>query len=153
MKIVIDNAIPFLEGVLEPYAEIRYLPGREIAARDVRDAAALIVRWLTESERNLDFVAQTGYMPVRNGAFDAIENYDKFPEPTESYRQLYAALKIMQESYTPLSEPRFEGYYGKVSQLYDGLRKMQQELPARAAAGESIDTLAEETWALLCAIH
>lgn len=31
MKIVIDNAIPFLEGVLEPYAEIRYLPGREIA--------------------------------------------------------------------------------------------------------------------------
>lgn len=84
---------------------------------------------------------------------DAIENYDKFPEPTESYRQLYAALKIMQESYTPLSEPRFEGYYGKVSQLYDGLRKMQQELPARAAAGESIDTLAEETWALLCAIH
>ena len=64
-----------------------------------------------------------------------------------------AALKIMQESYTPLSEPRFEGYYGKVSQLYDVLRKMQQELPARAAAGESIDTLAEETWALLCAIH
>ena len=48
-------------------------------------------------------MAQTGYMPVRNGAFDAIENYDKFPEPTESYRQLYAALKIMQESYTPLS--------------------------------------------------
>lgn len=110
------------------------------------EAAALFVRWLTENGRNLDFVAQTGYMPVRNGAFDAIENYDKFPEPTESYRQLYAALKIMQESYTPLSEPRFEGYYGKVSQLYDGLRKMQQELPARAAAGESIDTLAEETW-------
>lgn len=98
-------------------------------------------------------MAQTGYMPVRNGAFDAIENYDKFPEPTESYRQLYAALKIMQENYTPLSEPRFGGYYGKVSQLYDGLRQMQQKLPARAAAGESIDTLAEETWALLCAIH
>lgn len=93
------------------------------------EAAALFVRWLTESERNLDFVAQTGYMPVRNGAFDAIENYDKFPEPTESYRQLYAALKIMQESYTPLSEPRFEGYYGKVSQLYDGLRKISRSFP------------------------
>ena len=65
----------------------------------------------------------------------------------------FPSLKIMQESYTPLSEPRFEGYYGKVSQLYDGLRQMQQKLPARAAAGESIDTLAEETWALLCAIH
>jgi len=30
---------------------------------------------------------------------------------------------------------------------------MQQELPGRAAAGESIDALAGETWALLCAIH
>ena len=36
------------------------------------EAAALFVRWLTEPERNLDFVAQTGYMPVRIGAFDDI---------------------------------------------------------------------------------
>ena len=53
MKIVIDNAIPFLEGVLEPYAEIRYLPGREIAARDVRDADALIVRTRTRCDARL----------------------------------------------------------------------------------------------------
>ena len=53
MKIVIDNAIPFLEGVLEPYAEIRYLPGREIAARDVRDADALIVRTRTRCDAAL----------------------------------------------------------------------------------------------------
>ena len=117
------------------------------------EAAALFVRWLTEGARNLDFVAQTGYMPVRVGAFDAIENYDNFPEPAESYRQLYAALKTMQEGCAPVSEPRFEGYYIKVSQLYDSLRQMQKELPARAAAGEDLDALAEETWALLRAIH
>lgn len=52
-----------------------------------------------------------------------------------------------------MSEPRFEGYYGRVSVLYDGLRRLQQELPARAAAGEDIDALAEETWELLCSIH
>lgn len=117
------------------------------------EAAALFVRWLTEPERNLDFVAQTGYMPVRNGAFDSIENYDKFPESAESYQQLYAALKTMREDYTPVSEPRFEGYYSKVSALYDGLRQLQKELPARAAAGENVDALAEETWALLCSIR
>ena len=117
------------------------------------EAAALFVRWLTESQRNLDFVAQTGYMPVRNGAFATIEGYDKFPEPVESYQQLYAALKTMCETYTPVSEPRFEGYYAKVSTLYDGLRQMQQELPQCAAAGEDVDALAEETWALLCSIH
>ena len=27
MKIVADSAIPFLQGVLEPWAEVRYLPG------------------------------------------------------------------------------------------------------------------------------
>ena len=165
-----NDTVTYRDGTQEPM-DLHVLPMPKTAGADAlmtqagvglcaykttdqkAEAAALFVRWLTENGRNLDFVAQTGYMPVRNGAFDAIENYDKFPEPTESYRQLYAALKIMQESYTPLSEPRFEGYYGKVSQLYDGLRKMQQELPARAAVGESIDTLAEETWALLCAIH
>ena len=117
------------------------------------EAAALFVRWLTEAERNLDFVAQTGYMPVRNGAFDAIADYESFPEPVESYRQLYAALKTMRESYIPVSEPRFDGYYGRVNRLYDGLRQLQRELPLRAAAGEDVDALAEETWELLCAIH
>ncbi len=117
------------------------------------EAAALFVRWLTEAERNLNFVAQTGYMPVHNGAFDAISDYDSFPEPEESYRQLYDALQVMQAGYTPVSEPRFDGYYGRIAVLYDGLRQMQKELPARAAAGEDIDALAGETWELLCSVQ
>ena len=92
-------------------------------------------------------------MPVRNGAFASIESYGSLPEPAESYQSLYAALKTMREDYVPVSEPRFEGYYGRVSVLYDGLRQLQQELPARAAAGEDIDALAEETWALFCSIR
>ena len=35
MKIVADSAIPFLRGVLEPFAEVRYLPGADISAADV----------------------------------------------------------------------------------------------------------------------
>ena len=65
---------------------------------------------------------------------------------------LFRSLKTMRDSYTPVSEPRFEGYYGRVNALYDALRQLQQELPARAAAGEDVDALAEETWALLCSI-
>ena len=98
-------------------------------------------------------MAQTGYMPVRNGAFDAISDYGNFPTPAAAYESLYAALKTMREDYVPVSEPRFEGYYDKVSVLYDGLRRLQQELPKRAAAGEDIDALAEETWALFCSIR
>ncbi len=47
MKIVCDNKIPFLRGVLEPYAEVVYLPGKETTAEVVRDADALITRTRT----------------------------------------------------------------------------------------------------------
>ena len=45
MKIIADSAIPFLQGVLEPWAEVRYLPGAEIAPEEVRDADALPVSY------------------------------------------------------------------------------------------------------------
>ena len=35
IKIVADDAIPFLRGVLEPYAEVVYLPGALISSTDV----------------------------------------------------------------------------------------------------------------------
>ena len=53
MKIVADKSIPFLEGVLEPYAEVVYLPGHEIGPDDVRDADALIIRTRTRCDASL----------------------------------------------------------------------------------------------------
>ena len=47
MKLVIDDKIPYLKGVLEPCAEIVYLPGENISREDVRDADGLIVRTRT----------------------------------------------------------------------------------------------------------
>lgn len=114
------------------------------------EAASLFAHWLTEKQRNLDFVTSTGYMPVRNGAFDSIDEVE-FADP--GYANLYAALKTMQETYTPLAEVRFTDYYSRVHTLYDGLRQMQQELPRRAAAGEDVEALAEETWALFRSIQ
>ena len=120
------------------------------ASQQKAEAASLFAHWLTEKQRNLDFVTSTGYMPVRNGAFDSI---DEVEFADQGYVNLYAALKTMQETYTPLAEVRFTDYYSKVHTLYDGLRQMQQELPRRAAAGEDVETLAEETWALFRSIQ
>lgn len=53
MKIVADNAIPFLKGVLEPHARMEYLSGKTIASADVRDADALIVRTRTRCDATL----------------------------------------------------------------------------------------------------
>lgn len=47
MKIVCDDRIPFLKGVLEPYAEVVYKPGAMTTCEDVRNADALITRTRT----------------------------------------------------------------------------------------------------------
>lgn len=53
MKIVCDNKIPFLKGVLEPYAEVIYMPGRETTPELVRDADAIITRTRTKCDAAL----------------------------------------------------------------------------------------------------
>ena len=53
MKIVIDSAIPYIQGVWEPHAEVVYLPGDQISAKDVHDADALIVRTRTRCGESL----------------------------------------------------------------------------------------------------
>ncbi|MBQ0005849.1 MAG: 4-phosphoerythronate dehydrogenase [Alistipes sp.] len=53
MKIVIDDKIPFIRGVFEPYAEVVYLPGKETTPEAVRDADALITRTRTVCDEKL----------------------------------------------------------------------------------------------------
>lgn len=114
------------------------------------EAASAFVRWLTEGERNLDFVVETGYMPVHSDAFAAIDSYEF---PSQGHASLYAAIKIMREEYTPVVRPDFDGFYDRVNILYDGLRQMQPALRERSDNGESAETLAEETWNFLCSIE
>ena len=53
IKIVADSAVPFLEGVFEPYAEVIYMGGSDIGPDDVRDADALIIRTRTKCDAAL----------------------------------------------------------------------------------------------------
>ncbi len=47
MKIIIDNKIPYIRGVFEPYAEVLYLPGNKTTADIVKDADVIITRTRT----------------------------------------------------------------------------------------------------------
>jgi erythronate-4-phosphate dehydrogenase len=47
MKIVADDKIPFLKGVLEPFADMEYLPGQLISADHLKDADAMLIRTRT----------------------------------------------------------------------------------------------------------
>lgn len=48
MKIVADDKIPFLQGVLEPFADIKYFPGNQITREILKHADALVIRTRTK---------------------------------------------------------------------------------------------------------
>ncbi|HPR32341.1 MAG TPA: 4-phosphoerythronate dehydrogenase PdxB [Prolixibacteraceae bacterium] len=48
MKVVIDDKIPYIQGALEPFGEVVYLPGKSITKEVVRDADAIITRTRTK---------------------------------------------------------------------------------------------------------
>lgn len=53
MKFVADVDIPFLKGVLEPYAEVVYKKGLDITRDDILDADALLIRTRTRCDASL----------------------------------------------------------------------------------------------------
>lgn len=53
MKIVIDDRIPYIKGVLEPFGEVLYLPGTIITHETVNDADAIITRTRTFCDAKL----------------------------------------------------------------------------------------------------
>ena len=73
MKFVIDSAIPYLQGVLEPFAQVVCLPGREIGAADVRDADALIVRTRTRCDEHLLGQSRVKMIATATIGFDHID--------------------------------------------------------------------------------
>lgn len=108
------------------------------------EAAVIFAKWLTEPERNLEFVCQTGYMPVTNGAFDKIDDY-RFK--IADYEKLYAALKKVKESSEVLSEQQSPAYYSRVYTFYDYLRNEQKQFILSNTPPEA---LAEGLWQKLC---
>lgn len=52
-QIVADDRIPFLQGALEPYCDVTYLPGGRIDRDAVRNADALIIRTRTRCNAEL----------------------------------------------------------------------------------------------------
>lgn len=73
MKIIADSAIPFLQGLFEPWAEVRYLPGAAISPADVRDADALVVRTRTRCDEPLLAGSSVRLVATATIGFDHID--------------------------------------------------------------------------------
>lgn len=73
MKIVIDSAIPYIQGVLEPFAQVVYLPGKTIGPADVCDADALVIRTRTRCDAQLLEHSRVRMIATATIGFDHID--------------------------------------------------------------------------------
>lgn len=73
MKIVIDNAIPYISGVLEPYATVVYRPAADISHEDAVDADMLIIRTRTRCDRRLLEGSRVRLIATATIGFDHID--------------------------------------------------------------------------------
>ncbi len=109
IKIVADDKIPFLKGVLEPFATIRYLPGKEITRKTIADADALLIRTRTKCTGEFLEGSSVKYIATATIGFDHIDTrycdshsvkWTNAPGCNSSSVQQYliaALLKISQE--------------------------------------------------------
>jgi erythronate-4-phosphate dehydrogenase len=73
IRIVADDNIPFLNGILEPYAEVRYLPGKLIGKETVRGADALLIRTRTKCTEELLEGSSVKFIGTATIGFDHID--------------------------------------------------------------------------------
>lgn len=73
MKIVADNKIPFLKGILEPFAEVVYLPGKQIDNKILKDADALLIRTRTKCTESLLKRTKVKFIGTATIGFDHID--------------------------------------------------------------------------------
>lgn len=73
MKIVIDDKIPYIKGVLEPVARVIYLPGSKTTPEIVKDADALITRTRTICNEQLLKGSKVKFIATATIGYDHID--------------------------------------------------------------------------------
>ena len=73
MRILVDSAIPFIEGVLEPFAEVEYIDGKAFTKEAVASADALIIRTRTHCNRSLLEGSKVQFIATATIGFDHID--------------------------------------------------------------------------------
>ena len=73
IKIIADDKIPFLKGVLEPYSDVTYLPGKLIQNEQLKDCDALIIRTRTKCTEGLLKDTRVSFIGTATIGFDHID--------------------------------------------------------------------------------
>ncbi len=75
MKIIADNTVPYLRGILEPVANVSYLRSEEFTPAQVKEADALIVRSIDKCTRQLLEGSHVRLITTATIGFDHIDTH------------------------------------------------------------------------------
>lgn len=107
MKIIVDNKIPYLKGVLDKVAQVIYLPGSAIKKADILSADAMIIRTRTICNKELLDGTTVKFIATATIGFDHIDtqycnnNFIKWvnaPGSNSSSVQQYVASALISMS-------------------------------------------------------
>lgn len=73
MKVVVDEDIPYIKGIMEPFIDVEYLPGKKITNKTAKDADALIVRTRTKCDRQLLHDTKIKFIATATIGYDHID--------------------------------------------------------------------------------
>jgi erythronate-4-phosphate dehydrogenase len=167
MKVIVDNKIPYIKGVIEKIAdEVVYLPGGDFTKELVKDADALIVRTRTLCNRELLEGTQVKFIATATIGYDHIDtaycqevgiewtncpgcNAGSVEQYVCSSLQLLSSKKGLDLKNATLGVIGVGHVGGRVVRMAEslGMRVLQND-PPRADKGESgfvdLDTIARE---------
>jgi erythronate-4-phosphate dehydrogenase len=73
MHIVIDDKIPFIRGVFEPFAEVEYVDGANISSEHLKNVQALVIRTRTRCDAKLLKGTSVKYIATATIGYDHID--------------------------------------------------------------------------------
>jgi erythronate-4-phosphate dehydrogenase len=112
IRVVADDKIPFLKGVLEPFADVQYKPGSQIDRKAIKDADAMLIRTRTKCTESLLKESGVKFIATATIGFDHIDTqycekegitWTNAPGCNSSSVQQYVAAALLRMS----SEFRF----------------------------------------------
>lgn len=167
MKVIVDNKIPYIKGLIESLAEeVVYLPGKDFTSEVVKNADALLIRTRTHCNRQLLEGSKVRFIGTATIGFDHIDTdycqeagitWSNCPGcnagAVEQY--VHAALLLLQQEKGLQLKKACLGIVG-VGHVGERIRQMAKRIgmkvllndPPRSDEGEqgfsSLDILAEQ---------
>ena len=143
-----DGTVENVEYSILPYpvfengtkAAIQRGGGLMVAKSDEQKeyAAGVFIKWLTASEQNMSFVANTGYLPVTKEAFenDLGTHMDTVEDPR--IRKMLTSVLSMYEDYSFFTAPTYASFDSDSDAYEDDFKDLLTDMRTEYLAGNTI---------------